>query len=69
MKLRSKHGTIILHMEEMNGSITHLLPRSDPYITNKQRSKVITRPYVLLHYIERLQIIFEEANRPLKAVR
>eukprot|EP00210_Caulerpa_lentillifera_P004769 g4553.t1 len=69
MKLRSKHGTVILEMEEMDGRITHLLPRFDPYVTSHQKSKVLSRPYVLLHYIGRLQTFFEEANRPLKAVR
>lgn len=69
MKLRSKHGWIALHAEEMDGNTTTLIPTLDPFVISKQLGKLKTRPHATVLYISRLQMVFEEAQRPLKSLK
>lgn len=69
MKLRSKHGWLVLLAEEMDGNTTVLMPTLDPLVISRQLSKLKTRPHATVLYISRLQMVFEEAQRPLKSLR
>lgn len=68
MKLRTKRGDLIVTAEEEDGTILKLAPAFDPYINKKQNSKASDRPQAFLKYLEKLEQVFKEANRPLKSI-
>uniref|UniRef100_A0A061SAH3 Vitamin k-dependent gamma-carboxylase n=1 Tax=Tetraselmis sp. GSL018 TaxID=582737 RepID=A0A061SAH3_9CHLO len=69
MKLRSKRGSTVLIIEEMNGMKHMLAPAEDNFVNNAQKRKLEDKPHVLLLYVGRLKMVFEAASRPLKSVK
>lgn len=68
MKLRSKHGWVVVHAVEADGLRTDFSPSHDMYITADQRKKIIDRPHAFLLWATHLAWLHMAAGRNLTSL-
>jgi len=68
MKLRTKHGWIVLLVQESNGRSAVIKPTLDPIISKDQKRKVEVRPHALMLYTTMLATHYMIAGRNLSAI-
>ena len=65
MKLRSKHGWLVLVATEADGSRRAYPPLQDPFIGHDQKKKVTVRPHASMLYAAQLARLHMDAGRNL----